>query len=369
MSTYTISKEDCEKNYYKGTKSHGVYSPDYINRPWKNFQKIIIEEGTSKIGTVVFQDCKELTELVIPNSVKKHSPSAFFGCDKLYLETNGDTLIRIPSETESFKIPSHIKIIKDCVFYDCSKLTSIEIPSSVSSINCNVFYGCTSLKKINIPSKFINKINFTHTNKKFLSIINFDEQNNKVGNVIIPDGVTEITWFFKDCAKIKSIEIPTSVKEIEGSSFKNCVKLAKIQIPSSVTLIGSNSFYNCRKLKNIEIPSSVSVLGNCSFKNCKRLTSIEIPSSVTRIGNDAFKGCTNLKNITIHENAVEKINLSKIGLLDCCKVNVVTINQKDFITETVNRIKNIQQLLTDLKFELSCLNDTIRVYDRFEKKI
>ncbi len=163
--------------------------------------------------------------------------------------------------------------------------------------------------------------------------------------------------------KIKSVTIPSTVQEIEESSFYGCTSLEKVIIPPSITSIGKSAFYYCTNLKSINIPASVRKIeerafspagfqsvtvepgnafydsrDNCNaiietvsntllygsgatvipptvttiapmaFEGISSLESIDIPASVTEIGDGAFRGCASLKSIEIPET-VQKIGL------------------------------------------------------------
>ena len=98
-----------------------------------------------------------------------------------------------------------------------------------------------------------------------------------------------------------NIVVPEKVKASDGmeypvtafadNAFKECVRLQSIIIPSSVTSLGNYCFSECSGLTSITIPSSVTSLGGWCFSGCSGLTSITIPSSVTSLGNYCFRNC------------------------------------------------------------------------------
>ena len=55
--------------------------------------------------------------------------------------------------------------------------------------------------------------------------------------------------------------------------------------------IGESAFRQCTKLASVIIPSSVKKIGKQAFEGCYSLTTVEIPSGVTKIERDAFMNC------------------------------------------------------------------------------
>ena len=69
---------------------------------------------------------------------------------------------------------------------------------------------------------------------------------------------------------LKSVKIPTSVKNIGFEAFKECHNLTHIDIPSSVTHIFPEAFYNCSNLDIVIDNSKKKVeVGADAFRNCK----------------------------------------------------------------------------------------------------
>ena len=82
--------------------------------------------SNNTIGEYMFNNCANLQNIILPDSVTEISGYAFADCYSL----------------TSVTIPDSVTSIGDYAFYDCSSLTSITIPDSVTSIGKNVFEDC-----------------------------------------------------------------------------------------------------------------------------------------------------------------------------------------------------------------------------------
>ena len=217
-----------------------------------------VPEDVQKIHAFAFNNCKQLTSVVLPNGLKRIEDGAFWGC----------------SNMTSANIPSGLTYLGSDAFRNASSLSSsIVLPSTLSEIGSSAFKRCTSLS-----------------------------------NVTIENGVEIIGGSaFVDCSNLKSINIPNSVYSLGTSAFENA-GLTSINIPESITEIQASVFYGC-KLTKITLPAGLKSIDAEAFAdNGTNIEKVEIPESVISIGNNAFNG-TNVKNFYIN-NIPSKINLN-----------------------------------------------------------
>ena len=171
------------------------------------------------------------------------------------------------------------------------KILKVIIGKGVTSIGRYAFRECSRLKSIEIPDS--------------VTSIGWDAFNScsSLSRIEVPDGVTSIGMgAFNSCSSLRSIEIPDSITSIEDSVFSGCSSLNSIKIPDSVTSIEFAAFSGCSSLSRIEIPDSVTRIGSVAFSGCSSLSRIEIPNSVTSIGYEAFQFCNSLSTIEIPES-------------------------------------------------------------------
>ena len=209
-----------------GHMSNEKTAPYYLlKNVYTTTKKIVIPEGTTKIGENMFYMCGDLTSVEIPDGVTSIGSEAFFSCVGL---TN-------------MNIPDSVTSIGDYAFATCNYLTSIKIPDSVTSIGEEAFRSCASLTNITVGEN----------NLEYCSIdgVLFDKEITTL--IQYPTGKTDATY-----------TIPNTVKIIKASSFANCLNITNIEIPDGVTSIGNMTFYNCVNLKSIYIPISVTTISS-----------------------------------------------------------------------------------------------------------
>lgn len=124
---------------------------------------------------------------------------------------------------------------------------------------------------------------------------------NNITSVIIP---SKVDTDYSDGCFHNNTRI-TSVK-IEYNSLKTYSNLRNIYLPYSIEWIesiygGASGYEDLANvaLKEINIPSSVKRIDGPAFNYCTALTNITIPESVESIGADAFIGCSSLTDVTI----------------------------------------------------------------------
>ena len=92
-----------------------------------------IEEGA-------FESCHLLTDISLPEGIKRIGAYAFFDCNSL----------------KSIHIPKKVSVIQKCTFMGCESLETIELPSSITHINEHAFMGCKMLHDIVIPDNVVS---------------------------------------------------------------------------------------------------------------------------------------------------------------------------------------------------------------------
>jgi hypothetical protein len=216
-------------------------------------------KAVTAIGSSALNNCSNITEIVIPDTVISIGGSAFRDCINLI----------------NINIPDKVKSIGNYAFYKCASLAEIEIPDSVTSMGSYVFSHCSNLTK-----------------------------------AVIGNGVTTIEiGTFWNCSNLTNIVIPKNVTAIKVAAFYGCTNLA-IEVAE-----GNTAFYvkdGCLietatgKIifgdRNSTIPTSASSIGEGAFYGKAFSAPIKIPLNIIKIESNAFGG----QPVTVHVEAKTK---------------------------------------------------------------
>lgn len=134
----------------------------------------------------------------------------------------------------------------------------------------------------------------------FINSSKFNKYIDQEGACKLPSRIVRIhDKAFWGYGKIKSIEIPDTVKEVGKGAFMFCPNLEYIKFPEGITHLEELVVQSCDSLKKVVIPDSVKSIGRGALRYNFEITSIDLPKNLESIGELAFCGCKNLKSITL----------------------------------------------------------------------
>lgn len=114
-------------------------------------------------------------------------------------------------------------------------------------------------------------------------------------SINIPNSITTIgSYAFYGCTSLTNVTIGKGVTSIGSSAFQGCTNLVIESLPNSITNISSKAFYGCTNLALKSLPNSITHIRDGAFEDCTNLALTSLPNSLTMIGDSAFKNCTNL---------------------------------------------------------------------------
>ncbi len=241
-----------------------------------------IEGAATNIGKRAFEECSNMTDIKMPNTITKIGSVAFSSCYAL----------------TDMSLPNTVTALGSWAYSHCRSLTKVYIPKSLTDIGNLALIGCE-----NVTSMEVEQGNPVFDSRDNCNAIIMTATNTLVAGcqtTVIPNTVTSIgRSAFYDCANLTNITIPTSVTTIEEAAFYRCRKLREVEIPDMVTTIGEAAFTLCQGLVSVKIPDNVVSLGKEAFEYCHDIKTLVLGSSLADIGDNAFHNCYNLKEITV----------------------------------------------------------------------
>ena len=234
-----------------------------------------VQKGTVGIAGNAFDRCKDITNIIIPDSVSYIGYGAFGSCDSL----------------SSLNIGENVTYLGEQAFYDCENLVSIILPETLSYLGDQFAQQCQKLSNISfsINNKFFisdeNGEIYTKDKKTLIYV-----PRNTEGIYDIPNSVENIcAYAFEYCDKITKINIPSQLKNIGDYAFSELSGITEILIPGTVERIGRCAFSSCESLNTVEIQSGVKSIGDKVFAHSKSLTTVKIPANVSNVDYRMFE--------------------------------------------------------------------------------
>ena len=221
-----------------------------------------------------FMNCRGLTYIELPKGLESIGNLAFVACENLETVTIPSTVQNIGymAFSQNFKlrnvnIPEGVEIIKYMTFNECYVLKDVVLPQSLKAIGTKAFGSCKHFSQVVIPDSVIeigdkafnDCVNVTEiTIGKEVKNISSSAFNNcwrlevvkwNAIECVLNEGDTQSP--FKTNGRMFAVEIGNEVQKIPAQLFNYAIELKSIDIPTSVKEIGNNAFGYCLSLSTI----------------------------------------------------------------------------------------------------------------------
>lgn len=332
-------------------------------------------ENIKRIETSGFEDCINITEVILPDTVEYIYSYAFDGCTSLKKVVLPEGLVQISAN----------------VFKGCKSLEAVNFPGdSLYSIYSNIFadsplmqakleqdsegnyyWGTAFLGKTYVTGKkvedntmtsvtvregttvaavwsfyymnVLETVTFADTVRYLPSSV-FDEDNSTIKTINLPASYTEagnLTTKFP--VGVETFMLSEANKEfdvIDGCLIHvedNRLIASPVNataIPDGVVIIGENSFRN-KQLDTVVIPNTVTTIRENAFAN-GAYTSIVIPDNVGIIDVTAFAGCENMQSMQFGAatNLLSQAffeDMDRLAVLSVSAANKSMVSQSDVL--------------------------------------
>lgn len=234
--------------------------------------------------------------------------------------------IEIPSTVINNGSSYSVTEIEDNAFIECKNITEIVVPETVTTIGGGSFAYCSSLKTLDLGSgvKTIGADLYTglYALQTVISRNTTPPSIRNWGTV-----KTSATLYVPAIAidTYKKASIWSYFSKIEALSFLvtkfGFQNIRTLTVGNLVEEITPGLFSNCEELRELKLGSGLTAVGNEAFSGCTALTEVILPPSVETIGASAFAGNTNLSSIIMGHN------VKSIGekAFDLCPAKTVSI--------------------------------------------
>ena len=213
------------------------------------------------IESYAFDNCENLTELIIPKSVTDIDDGAFQDLPNCVLtilnESDNEELFRISDHAFAFgQLTPNIKEVR-VPYGSVAMRYAMKVGLNVTTFPCS-------------PKKFGNPKKYEYVDEVFCCYGGtLHEYFGRQDVVHVPEGVHTIEAKAFKSSNVKKVYLPCSVKTICKDAFDFCEQLEEV-VGEGVEEIERNAFDFCKKLKRVEFPN----LKRCydiSFEHCNRL--------------------------------------------------------------------------------------------------
>ncbi|MDE6583158.1 MAG: leucine-rich repeat protein, partial [Clostridia bacterium] len=251
-----------------------VVIPEFVTHPTNGDIYTII-----KVKREGFMGCKNITSVILPDTILEINTGAFSGCTNL----------------SEIRLSKNLRVINSYAFVNCTSLISITLPESLTSVDGSAFLGCTGIKTTNFEGTLAQwaTISFGEGANPIIYSKNLYINGTNVRQINLAD--SNITYIgdhaFDGFSQAISLTLPNTVKSIGKYSFFGCGQMVG-NFVTSITKVGEGAFSGCKKLTGTV--GVLEYIGKEAFYGCSGLTSVTISSSLTTIFARAFNGCTRL---------------------------------------------------------------------------
>ena len=285
------------ENAFRGTNLRKVNIPSTVITIGKlafygtPLQHLTFTENATidKIEELAFANCSSLQDVDFSNTIALTNigNGVFYNCKQL----------------NNIIIPNTVTTMGYAVLQDCSKLKSVVFSESMTIINDHMCSGCTALENVQMPTEPVS-INYAAFNG-----------TSSLKNIDIPNTVKEIRGYAFQNSGLESIALPVTLDYLYSCAFNNCKSLKHIEMPSYLEAGDAGYYTRYYWASNDYITSDYGSEGGRyygyrrNFINCPAIETIVMRSATPpAITSDPFEGSRSKNLIEIAVPSFSVVN-------------------------------------------------------------
>ena len=230
------------------------------------------------LGKKAMSCFEKLTDVELPDSIEVVGEFAF-----------------AKTSVTSFKAPASLVEIQRQAFFNCKKLVQVELGDKLESVGDEVFCN-TALESLRLPKSVtsLGKKVADHTPLRYSgdnATFSIDEDSSSIKldrygilYAIEQDGLRVIRAMDPSLEEVELLEGTVSIDE---GAFSKQTELHVAKLPEGLRVIGRFAFRDCHKLVSVNIPSTVVEIGDGAFMDTE-IRSFYVPASLEKLGVQAL---------------------------------------------------------------------------------
>ncbi len=223
---------------------------------------IEIPANVTDIGDPVFWGCSGLKEI----RVDSDNPSYSSDASGVFFDKAQTELLKAPVKlTGTYELPDSVRVIAYYAFDNCSELSSVILPHGLETIARCAFTGCSKLESIDFPST-LTAIGASAFSSSGLSSVTIPASVELIGKYAFSTKTMESIWVAEDNAYYSSDAHGVLLNKDQTTLITVPYGITgEYTVSDTVTRIGDSAFNGYATLSRIHIPASVTVLGEDPF--------------------------------------------------------------------------------------------------------
>lgn len=277
---------------------------DYAFAECRSLTTVNFGNGVEKIGYLAFGR-SGLKEIIVPSTVKYIDDGLCYECQDLETakfacnaEHYGTSLFDTCTKLTNVQLPDKLKKIDRLWFWGCESLTDINIPSSVEEISYKAFTKCSGLTKVVLPESLV-------TLGQDVFLVNSDSSGDKIV-LTIPEKMTDISGLGLidlDYVTIRVLaggEVEKYLLENEVPTYQTYLKGAQDIYEGTINITNNNITNN----ETTIIDNSTNIDNSTTINN----PVININPVTDNSNNSVTNNTDNSVNTTVNDSTVSNLN-------------------------------------------------------------